>query len=509
MFSRPILIAFFVTVTSAAVAVGVRGQPSKTLSADEQKKQAEVVLINNLIFEARSQTPEIAADALIAIAESGKVRSLKLRRQILDQAFGLASQAKYAVKISYAGFTDNRVWAVYSPLELNLDKLSLRARVIGALLKFDKVRARQLFLNEMPRDIDLPPLGCEEGQRYYDVSDYYQTASSVFNETFPLKERAEPAFVDVLLPFVNGMSSPSQVNPIAKMLVDLKLRPSQLSFLAASYAQMLARIRNDDFTFRRSILRYPGIKGFIEGAGETNRPEMVRAFRDYVLKQLNGTRCSEGIKRNLKNPLESKYELPGSIRALNNDLLKEKPIGPEEIDPENIVKSVPPPDYWDRSPKDSGRLDAARRLRFGRDEQELSKREKQKPEWLAELDKYLLELGMWEADEEETREDYFNKKSIILFALAESIVPRGAARDAALKEYVLFLSRNELRGESRLQWFLHIKRNLFGDIVRQAKAGDREKTIEIIRGVKNPTIDLYCDLLALKEEDKKSVNDQK
>lgn len=493
IFPSMVLAAFYTFVIAASIA-----QTPQTKSEDELKKQMEEVVINNLIFEARTQTPEIAADALITIAESGRVSKAELKRRILEEAFGLASQAQYSVRIRYAGYMDTAVFFRYNPLELKLDRLSLQFRVIRALLKFDKARARELFLREMPPDFDLPPLGCENTIRYYDVADYYETASAVFNETFTAKERGSPAFFYVILPFVERIASPAQVNPVAKMLAGLKLSQSQLSLVSATYTQALMKVRNDDPTFRQAILNTRGIREFIKTFGETktgNRQQLIDAVREYALKQLNGVRCSDGIKKNLTNPLISKYVLPGYIKDLNDEILKEKPIGAEEIDPENIVRATRPPYYWD-SKKSNDRQDSAKRLKFRVGGNEFSEEEKQKPEWQAELDKYLLDLGMWDEQEEDTKEDFVNKKSVMFLNLLNGIVPKGSGRDAVFKDYILFLSRNELRGESRLQWFWLV-RDLIR-IVERAEGEERAKMINIIEGFNNPTLKLYIDLIEFK-----------
>jgi hypothetical protein len=186
--------------------------------------------------------------------------------------------------------------------------------------------------------------------------------------------------------------------------------------------------------------------------------------------------------------------LPGDIIRLNNDLFKEKPITAREIEPENIVKATRPPFYWS-SAASSRRLRDAQMLRFkGASNVELTAIERQTPEWRANLDKYLLDIGMWDEGEEDSPADYLNKKSIVLANLIDGLAPKGAARDSVLKEYALLLSRNELRGEGRLQWFWLV-RALLRDIVRLEKGEERAKMLAIVNSYNNPTIRLYTDLM--------------
>lgn len=498
MLSRPVLFGFILLAVSI-MSVAASGQPAKDTLAAEQKRLAEETRINNLIFEARSQSPEIAADALITIAESGRITRARLKREILEEAFNLAGQAQHPVRIGFFGPVDNRVASAHEPLSLKLDKLSLRGRVIRALLRFDKVRARRLFVNDMPPELNLPSLGCENAVRSYRLSDYYETAGLVFKETFSAKERAAPGFAYTLLPFVDSTTSPAQVDPVAKMIATLELDAVQLSILGAAYAQILRKVGNDDMTFRISMQDYRGIKDLITALDNSkgNSMQITGALREYVLKQLNGARCSDGIKRNSKEPLAVKYELPKYIQTLNGDLLKAKPIDPGEVDPEKIVKTTKPVNYWEGSKKSSERLDAVRKLRFN-GENLRTDEEKSKPEWLAELDQYILDLGNWAMEDEESPEDYFNKKASLFLGLLSDCVPRGPAWNSVFKEYLLFLNRYELRGEGRLQWLWHI-RYMLGDVVGRAKGEDRVRIVDMIKSSKNSSMNLYLDLAALKE----------
>lgn len=223
-----------------------------------------------------------------------------------------------------------------------------------------------------------------------------------------------------------------------------------------------------------------------------------------MLKQLNGTRCSDGVKRNSKEPFTIKYELPKYIQTLNGDLLKDKPIGPEEVDPEKIVKTTKPVSYWEGSKKSNDRLEAVRKLRFN-GENLRTEEEKSKPEWLTELDQNILDLGTWAPEDEESEEAYFNKKASLFLGMLSDCVPKGRAWNLVFREYLLFLNRYELRGENRLQWFWHI-RYMLTNVVGRAKGEDRVRIVEMIKGIKNPAIDLYLDLMTINESDKKHAD---
>lgn len=446
-----------------------------------------------LIFDARSQSPEIAADALITIVESGKLKSISLKRQLLEEAFTLALQARHTAKIRYTGATDTALAYRYNALQFNLDKISLQSRALKTLLKIDAPKARQLFFNDVG-DLSLTPRGCEETTSYYDVAEYYEIALAIFNTAFTPKERSAPGFFYILNPLIENMRSPAQVDPMAKMLVDLKLTSQQLSLVSVAYTQALAKIDSDDFTFRVAISNSTEIRDLIkslERATAVSTSELVNAFRAYTLRQLNGSVCSDGVRLNTQNPQISKYLLPGYISSLNRDVLKEKPIDATEIQPEKIVGATPPYFYWN-SKKSSEKLNGIRRLLYKSDGTEFTSELKHKPEWRADLDKYLAEFAMWDEGDERTRADFVSQKSILFLGLIEDVAPDGSTREDILKEYALFLNRNELRGDNHLQWIYHIRTLL--QMLERLKGANQAQMISVIRNTKNSTMNLYLNL---------------
>lgn len=335
------------------------------------------------------------------------------------------------MRIWYSGFTDNPTWAEYKPLEFHLDGLSLRIRVVKAFLKFDKPHARKLFIDKIGSEIDLPPLGCENAARYYYVSEFYGLALTIFNETYTAKERRDPAFLYAVLPYIDQITSPAQVDPVAKMIADLKPTPSQLTFLTASFTQALSKVQNDDLTLRDSLSETVGITSLFKTVAaiqpETSQ-QFNNAFRAYILRA-NERRCSDGVKKSVAGPTESKYELPEVVEMLNRNRILTTPIRAEEIVPERITKTIWPPHYWEENPRAAERLDAVRKLRFKYSEgQEYSSEDdKLIADWQIKFDKFLLDLGEWSASEEKTQENYLNKKSIMFWGLIEDIAPRGKA----------------------------------------------------------------------------------
>lgn len=161
----------------------------------------------------------------------------------------------------------------------------------------------------------------------------------------------------------------------------------------------------------------------------------------------------------------------------------------------SITNTTWPYRYWEDTPGGEERLNAARKLRFRPTENRewYSAEDTLKEDWQIMFDKFLLDLGMWTSEEEKSPEDYFNKKSMIYFSLLEDIAPRGRAWNAVLKDYILFLRQNELRGKSRLQWYWYV-RWLTG-IAKRLKEPERSKLSDAMKNSGNAAIKLQFDLL--------------
>ncbi|MGA2150447.1 MAG: hypothetical protein ABSH49_36470, partial [Bryobacteraceae bacterium] len=116
--------------------------------------------IASILDQARKAPGEFAADSLIRLASLDSLDKPK-RIALLEEAFGRAGEAKQALKRRVA------ITRVAGPARFlaraynqDLDALSLRLRVIEALLPLDARKARELALKIPPPQV--PKTACGE-----------------------------------------------------------------------------------------------------------------------------------------------------------------------------------------------------------------------------------------------------------------------------------------------------------------------------------------------------------
>src|SRR5260370_22863835 len=93
----------------------------------------------SIVELAHSAPPEFDSDALLRVAESGKVADRNTRRDLVEQAFRLAVSAKFPARMrGVPGSTlDTRSGNLSKAYDLKLDALSLGSRAVNDLLSLD------------------------------------------------------------------------------------------------------------------------------------------------------------------------------------------------------------------------------------------------------------------------------------------------------------------------------------------------------------------------------------
>jgi len=129
-----------------------------------------------LLADVRLAQPELAADMLLKIAKSKKIKDENWRVDLLEEALRTADNVQYGIRrrsIPIGGLpVDTQPGYFDYAFDLKLDKLSLKARVIEQFLEIQPARARQLLL-ELSSGLSLKPLQCEDSMAY-EASDIYR-----------------------------------------------------------------------------------------------------------------------------------------------------------------------------------------------------------------------------------------------------------------------------------------------------------------------------------------------
>lgn len=420
------------------------------LRAAERKLPPELEPVPQL---ALTTPPEFGADALLRLVESRRVADPDTKIALLQQAFELAGNAHFRVRMKgLAGsVADTRSGSSAKAYDLKLDALSLQARAINAMLPLNASKAREMFSSTAFSA--LAPLTCEDTQ-VYDPLPFYQALSAVASGGFTAKERAKGDHVAFLLTYVAQLRSAAQLAPMADALKSAGLSPDEREALEARFKGQMEAISGDDRSFSASVSEL--------SAALT--PAMRPSFDKYVDKNLGAKRCEENVN------LTARF---GGTQGA-----KTEPSG----------KS---PTYW-QSEAAQRLLAGAGKLRFGpAGGRPLSDAERSQPAWQAQLADYEKELADWTASSEQSEADYYHQKSIIYEALVE-LIPPGPDRDKALESFLGFINSFNLQRQNPVEWFVPARSML--ERVRNTSNGEPAKVLSAFEASGNPVLSLYAAL---------------
>jgi hypothetical protein len=437
--------------------------------------------------------PELGADLLLEIAKAPG-RSRKERVEILVRAFEMAGAAKYALRrtgaSSAASGTDSDAGVVISALGPGLDRLSLQARVIEALVLLEPVRARELL--ETLRLTAIPPLGCEDALGY-SFEAFDKAVVAVIQRGYSAKEvrEGEPALLAEGL--LRQVSSPFQFPGAFQILRREDWKEGELRSLVSAFAIRLTQLSVDDRSFHAAThfsvlqdlmaleakLRMHNIDPF----------SLIQAFRGYVVRHLKAARCAD----TKESPAMSRF-----VELFNQDLVSKQanldPISAEDQKPEKVLEvKARVYDFWS-TPESSRLLDGLRTLRFGTREQiaareklgivrpdrlapYLSDAERSTVAWRASLDAFLKEFHEWESRSNEPLLARFFESCAVLRGLI-AIVPDTERKLALMGDLLATIAASELRQIDPPVWRLQLEMAL---TMSEISETDRNSFVELAR----------------------------
>ena len=395
--------------------------------------------------------PEFAADALLRIVETGNSDARKIdrdmRRDLIEQAFQLASTAKFSIRMHGVAGTmvDTRSGFLSKAYDLKLDSLSLQGRAVRDMLAVDAPKGRELFL-EIPRPT-LAPLTCQDAL-VYDVSDYYLTIGAVFHSAFTVAERKKEEDLNFLLDYLGLVSSPAQLAPAAGLIKSAAGSAQQAEILWAKFNGLLEAMQPDDRSFVASL----------DEIGQAIGPANRESFEKYKQKSKG---CPDDARPGVTLDLSQGQVHAGSTPQIER--------------------------YWQSAPAKQ-LLEAGQRLRFTADGKMLSEAQRSTREWQQQLTDYLSQLADWTADQEKSEADYYHEKCVIYEALVE-LIPAGPLRDKMMQAYVDFVGNSNLEQQSPVEWFMHVH-----SMLERARdtGGEPVKLLAAFERSGNPVLGLYA-----------------
>ena len=245
--------------------------------------------------------PELGADILLRLIESKAINDHAWKIEVLDEAFQLATRAKYPLPITpaveRASNTDSDIGHIWMALDQKLSGLTLQCRAVRAMLATDKKKAVDLFLG-MPVP-QAPGLSCKDPNGY-DPTDYYVTLKEVAERGFDDRERREGKPFALLERAIRSMNSPFQVYPALELILDLKNLPrDQFAALVVAYSSALKQLYTEDRAFSsctgyalfERLLRLPRFCR----ERDISPHGLIDAFRTYFVRHMSGPRCPESV----------------------------------------------------------------------------------------------------------------------------------------------------------------------------------------------------------------------
>lgn len=363
--------------------------------------------IRTLVDAAPVAPPELAADILIRLAESGRVTDPAWKLDLLERAFHMAGAAKYPMALSAAVArarnTDSDAGVRSAALRADLDALSLRSRAAGGTLSLDRKKALALF-REIPV-ARFPVHACEDPM-IESPGIFFQTLGRIVEHAFTSQERAKGKHLDFAEEYLGGLTSPTQLEPAIRMIAAQKLPPDDMVRLAGALAASIQQLNSDDRTFTAATT-----PGLISELLAWRSPQgFLSSFRPYLARHLQAARCAESTGTGSR--------LAAAFNQALAPLAGEGAVAPitsDETKPSSVGEAAKVYEFWSKPAARKVMADY-KLLRFGTEEQQslnnakrradgmdsfLTPEQRSTPEWQAAAQEFLSRLEEWKQDNNE------------------------------------------------------------------------------------------------------------
>jgi hypothetical protein len=435
--------------------------------------------IRDLLNAARMAEPEAKTDALLRLAKDKRLSKTSWPRKLVEEAFHTIRQVKNPARLKLVPVkgvpVDTHAGYLSYAHDQKLDSYSLLSRVIRQMLALDKERARQIVF-EMNGRLSLKKIDCN-ATLVYDVSDLYAAVGEVAMFGFRKKEIDEGVRALFLAPWFENIESPSQIAPALDLLLNLQSSHVDRQILSTAMAKALASNFGDDRSFTFAIERdqIPSkVFRLTTGIDDPSKAELRAAYREFLIRNLTGARCSE-------NKLSGE-ELPAFVLVSNQTLL-DKPIQFKDIADGSFEGRARIAHYW-RSGEAKKRLDQIRQLRANK--QAIGESDADRlAEWESKVGAFIEDLGQWDPSLEESESEIFNQKCVLFLSVAD-MVPAGKMRRFVVLAYMRFLNSSGLQKEKFIEWnyYAVMLSTSHADLFRELAADVPNTHFQLIRDLK-------------------------
>jgi len=467
------------------IAIGAAWSPGMGQETQKQIAARRTSQLDTLLASIGSASPEVAADVWIRLANSKLIDKKQKKKELLESAFARSSEVQKKLKLRVVeGITDTPSGYLSAAYDLKLDALSLKLRVVQAMLALDAQRARVMF-DEIPAP-KLPPLSCNETLGY-DLSDFYGTLRQI-QQTFSSEEKLQKQDLIFVESYLDNLGSPAQVGPAFYLVKDSDFAPEDLTLLTSRLSSALKKIPDDPRSFAVSM-KYDGTADafthLIDTLNQKSVPtdELLKSFRSYLTRELSSAQCSDVTRKTGQKAKSQSY-----IDYLNK--LFTNPIQDDEVKPARVESAVAAVQFWS-STESKRLLMETKSLRFGTQESPLTLVERSSSEWQQRMVQLLADLENWEGTAEPSESVFFHEKCNLFGALFQ-LAPDQTLRSRVLISFANYLRSASQQQENRIGWLLHA--NDIRKKINTLTGHERSKALEVLRNSGNESLQVYAEL---------------
>jgi acetyl esterase/lipase len=443
-----------------------------------------------LIDELRNAPPELAARGMIGIADHPDTDGA-WKAELLEEAFEFSEKAQHPMTRRYLHpMTETHEAYLAKAFRLGLDRMTLRAMIIDRLSLIDVEKARRL-LDRCP-DVSVPPVPCEEVLAH-DPGIHYEMLVNLSTRGFTPDEFRGGEHLRQIEPLIRKMHSPAQIDPIAKMIRSLRTTEVQMSDLVQTFARTMSQVNGDDRAFHglaaMNANAYTEIADLVSACRgrDLSRAELVFAFRFFLVRHLEGGRCTDNLYIDRRAYLTPPY-LSTFHRAMSSAELTPEPINLERLSPRSLQPTAIVHPYWMtpkaakilrdmlwlRSGDGNSRIESGERAPATRAGTDIRKTDA----WQYALKALMDEIELWKPSHEASETDYFNQKCYVYNFLIE-MCPANSIRGRIIDEYLSFLELERPRRNHFILWYRPI-----AELLRQIKGQEKESREQLFEAMK-------------------------
>ena len=237
-----------------------------------------------LIDQARATPAEIFADVVFHLIDGNRIPD-KERLALLDEVFLRAGEAVLPTDSRPAALSGKQPPGRSMALGMHLDALSIRCRVVRALLPIDSKRARERFAQIPAPDVPKPDCASAE---IPDPTVYFDTLADLAARGAPFAELTDA---------VRGAQSSLEIVDAARAFPQLVHTEKEAATLASAFITALA-IDDSNRTFS-AALWHENLVGAVLAANDklaargAPRQPLLTALRSYLVHHLTAPRCAD------------------------------------------------------------------------------------------------------------------------------------------------------------------------------------------------------------------------